>query len=107
MEDLLLGHPSVEDVAVLGIPDDYSGERPKAYIVLQKNKKDNPEGVGKALIKYVQEKKVRHKWIREIEIVDEIPKSASGKILRRILRDMAKEGKKGTIIKDDSVKAKL
>lgn len=59
------------------------------------------------MIKYVQEKKVRHKWVKEVEIVDEIPKSASGKILRRILRDMAKEGKKGTIIKDDNQRAKL
>lgn len=107
MEDLLLGHPNVEDVAVLGIPDDYSGERPKAYIVLQKNKRDDPQSAGKTLIKYVQEKKVRHKWVKEIEIVDEIPKSASGKILRRILRDMAKQGNKGTIIKDDTARAKL
>lgn len=92
---------------MLGIPDDYSGERPKAYIVLQKNKRDDPQAAGKRLIKYVQEKKVRHKWVKEVEVVDEIPKSASGKILRRILRDMAKEGNKGTIIKDDNARAKL
>lgn len=92
---------------MLGIPDDYSGERPKAYIVLQKNKRDDAQAAGKRLIKYVQEKKVRHKWVKEIEVVDEIPKSASGKILRRILRDMAKEGNKGTIIKDDNARAKL
>lgn len=107
LEDLLLGHPDVEDVAALGIPDDYAGERPKAYIVLQKDKRDDPQAAGKRLIKYVQEKKVRHKWVKEIEIVDEIPKSASGKILRRILRDMAKSGNKGTIIRDESQKAKL
>lgn len=107
LEDLLLGHPDVEDVAALGIPDDYSGERPKAYIVLQKHKKEDAEATAKKLIKYVQEKKVRHKWVKEIEIVDEIPKSASGKILRRILRDMAKQGKKGIVVKDDSARAKL
>lgn len=107
LEDLLLGHPDVEDVACLGIPDDYSGERPKAYIVLQTNKRKNPEEAGKGLIKYVQEKKVRHKWVKEIEIVDEIPKSASGKILRRILRDMAKKGSKGVVIRDDNARAKL
>lgn len=50
---------------------------------------------------------MRHKWVKEIEVVDEIPKSASGKILRRILRDMAKQGKKGTIIRDDNPRAKL
>lgn len=102
-----MGHPDVEDVAALGIPDDYSGERPKAYIVLQKHKRDDAENVAKSLIKYVQEKKVRHKWVKEIEIVEEIPKSASGKILRRILRDMAKQGSKGLVVRDDAVKAKL
>lgn len=93
-------------MACLGIPDDYAGERPKAYIVLQ-NKKGNAEETGKKLLKYVQEKKVRHKWVTEIEIIDEIPKSASGKILRRILRDMAKQKKKGVVIKVDSQRAKL
>ena len=104
---MLLGHPDVEDVAVLGVPDDYSGERPKAYIVIQQDKRGNPQAVGRKLIKYVQEKKVRHKWIKEVEVVDEIPKSASGKILRRVLRDMAKAGSKGVIVKDDKVPAKL
>lgn len=71
---------------------------------MQKNKRDDAQAAGKTLIKYVQEKKVRHKWVKEIEIVDEIPKSASGKILRRILRDMAKAGSKGTIVRDDRAK---
>jgi len=111
LEDLLLGDPDVSDVAALGIPDDYAGERPKAYIVLQSAAQSDPQAAGKRLIKYVQEKKVRHKWITEVEIVDEIPKSASGKILRRILRDMAKPGsgsKRGVIVKEDAkVKAKI
>lgn len=107
MEDLLLGHPDVEDVACLGIPDEYSGEKPKAYIVLKASKRNNATEVAQALIKYVQEKKVRHKWVKEIEVIDEIPKSASGKILRRILRDMAKAGTKGTVVKDERVSAKL
>jgi len=103
----LLGHPDVEDVAVLGIPDDYAGERPKAYMVLQKDKRSDPQAACKRLIQYVQEKKVRHKWIKEIEIIDEIPKSPSGKILRRVLRDMAKEGKHGVVYKDDTARARL
>lgn len=91
LEDLLLGHPMIEDVAVGAIADDYTGQRPKAYIVL---KPTSREGKGKEQIlallrgvkQYVQEKKVRHKWITEVELVKEIPKSASGKILRRVLR---------------------
>jgi acyl-CoA synthetase (AMP-forming)/AMP-acid ligase II len=100
LEDLLLGHPEVEDVAVLGIADEWAGERPKAYVVLAGKAKREPEKVGQRLIKYVQEKKVRHKWVVEIECVDEIPKSASGKILRRVLRDMDKKGQHGVVVKD-------
>lgn len=94
-------------MACLGIPDDWAGERPKAYIVLNKAKRNDPENTAKKLIKYVQEKKVRHKWITEIEIIDEIPKSASGKILRRILRDLSKQGSKGVVVKDERARAKL
>lgn len=71
LEDLLLGHPDVEDVAVLGIPEDYAGERPKAYIVVKQSQKGEAEAVGEALIQYVRENKVRHKWITEVEIIGE------------------------------------
>jgi acyl-CoA synthetase (AMP-forming)/AMP-acid ligase II len=107
LEDLLLGHPEVEDVAVLGIADEWAGERPKAYVVLAGKAKSEPENVGRRLIKYVQEKKVRHKWVVEIECVDEIPKSASGKILRRVLRDMDKKGQHGIVVKDKRERARL
>jgi 4-coumarate--CoA ligase len=108
LEDLLLGHDSVEDVAVLGIPDDYSGERPKAYIVLKPAVRNSDvQGAGKSLIKYVQDKKVRHKWVTEVEFIEEIPKSPSGKILRRVLRDMARSGKKGVVVKDNRERARL
>ena len=107
LEDLLLGHPKVEDVAVLGIRDDYSGERPKAYVVLAGGKKGS-EGVGRELIQYVRERKVRHKWITEVEFVDVIPKSASGKILRRVLRDRGRNAEKGAVVRDEVVdRAKL
>ncbi|KAF2807768.1 4-coumarate-CoA ligase 2 [Mytilinidion resinicola] len=86
LEDLLLGHPQVEDVAVMGIKDDYSGELPKAFVVL-KDGVNASEEVGRALMKWVRERKTRYKWIKEVEFVNEIPKSASGKILRRMLRD--------------------
>ena len=107
LEDLLLGHVHVEDVAVLGIPDDYSGEKPKAYIVPRPGAPGKGM-LGKALLQYVKEKKVRHKWLKEIEFIEEIPKSASGKILRRVLKDMAKGPEKGTIVRDVvTEKAKL
>ncbi|KAM3525494.1 hypothetical protein MY4038_007284 [Beauveria bassiana] len=86
LEDLLLGNPHVKDAAVCGIGDSHSGERPKAYVVLQDNAPPAEEA-GKALLEFVQSKKARHKWLAEVEIVGSIPKSAAGKILRRKLRD--------------------
>ncbi|WPH00539.1 Hypothetical protein R9X50_00336800 [Acrodontium crateriforme] len=100
LEDLLLGHDKVEDVAVLGINDDYSGEVPKAYVVLKPGQKEGQE-VGRELIKYVKEKKVRYKVVKEIEFIDVIPKSASGKILRRVLRDKSRSGEHGVVVRDE------
>ncbi|KAF4554117.1 AMP-binding enzyme-like protein 15 [Elsinoe fawcettii] len=114
LEDLLLGEERVEDVAVLGIKDDYEGEVPKAYVVLkagveQGQTEKDLVGIGKELLKFVREKKVRHKWVKEVEFTDEIPKSASGKILRRVLRDKERgKGRKGLVVRDDAGrKAKL
>ncbi|KAI7535322.1 acetyl-CoA synthetase-like protein [Hortaea werneckii] len=100
LEDLLLGHEKVEDVAVLGIQDDYSGEVPKAYVVAKPSYKPGQE-LGRELIAYVKEKKVRHKAVKEIEFIDAIPKSASGKILRRVLRDQGKKGEHGVVVRDE------
>lgn len=105
LEDLLLGHPKVEDVAVLGIPDDYSGEVPKAYIVpkagiVKDGDEQSAHNLGLELLKYVRDKKVRAKHVKEVEFIDVIPKSASGKILRRVLRDKSRGGEKGIIVRD-------
>lgn len=85
LEDLLLGHAKVQDCAVIAVEDDCSGERPFGFIVL----KDGVEryGVESEVMSYVTEKKVRHKWLVGIQVVESIPKSASGKILRRVLTD--------------------
>ena len=106
LEDLLLGHPHVEDCAVLGIRDDYSGEKPKAYVV-RKSTAPQEKELGKALLEYVRENKVRHKALKEVEFIGEIPKSGSGKILRRVLRDLEKKGSGGIVVTDEGVKAKL
>ncbi|ORY66136.1 uncharacterized protein BCR38DRAFT_522981 [Pseudomassariella vexata] len=106
LEDLLLGHGKIEDCAVLGIPDHWAGERPKAYVVLQKGYVPD-ERTGLEIIRYVEEKKVRHKWIKEVEFIDEIPKSVSGKILRRVLRDRVKHGGKEGFGNVRASKAKL
>ncbi|KAG8623613.1 hypothetical protein KVT40_008589 [Elsinoe batatas] len=114
LEDLLLGEERVEDVAVLGIRDDYEGEVPKAYVVLKPGvmegkREEELRRVGRELLRFVRERKVRHKWVREVEFAEVIPKSASGKILRRLLRDKERGGeKKGIVVRDEAGrKAKL
>jgi 4-coumarate--CoA ligase len=88
LEDLLLSHPDVDDCAVLGIPDEYSAERPKAYIVL-KSHVEPSEAVGRALIEYVKERRVRYKWLKEVEYIDIIPKSPSSKKRREGKEDLS------------------
>ena len=86
LEDLLLGEAEVEDVAVLGIADEYSGERPKAYVVLKQGNQGQEASVGRRLMGVVKERKVKYKWLAEIEFTDVIPKSPTGKLLRRVLK---------------------
>ena len=83
LEGLLLTHPAVADAAVIGIPDDEAGEIPKAFITL----KPGASATGTEIQEFVAGEVATYKQIRLIEFIDEIPKSASGKILRRELRD--------------------
>ena len=83
LEGLLITHPEVNDVAVIGIPDESAGELPKAFIV----RSPGSEVTAEDLQAFVAEHVASYKHIRLVEFIDEIPKSASGKILRRLLRD--------------------
>jgi acyl-CoA synthetase (AMP-forming)/AMP-acid ligase II len=83
LEALLISHPAVADVAVIGIPDEEAGERPKAFIVL----KPGAEATASELQEFVAEHVAHYKRLGEVAFVDAIPKSPSGKILRRLLRD--------------------
>mmetsp|Transcript_26866 Transcript_26866/g.57137 ORF Transcript_26866/g.57137 Transcript_26866/m.57137 type:complete len:209 (-) Transcript_26866:148-774(-) len=91
LEELLLTNEHVQDVAVIQVPDEVSGELPRAYVVLKPSA--NPEEVTEAYLKdWVKERVAPYKRIEGgVVYVDQIPKSASGKILRRILRDIAKK----------------
>ena len=81
LEAVLVSHPKVNDAGVIGVPMDDGGEAPKACVVVD-------DGVeAEELLAYVAERVAPYKRIREVEFVDEVPKSASGKILRRILRE--------------------
>jgi long-chain acyl-CoA synthetase len=79
LEAVLLQHSCVADCAVIGKPDTVAGEIPKAFVALRSGAKVTEE----ELIKFVAEKVAGYKKIREVEFVDAIPRSASGKVLRR------------------------
>jgi acyl-CoA synthetase (AMP-forming)/AMP-acid ligase II len=81
LEAVLVSHPQVKDAGVIGAPMDDGGEAPKACVVAE----DGLEA--DELMAWVAERVAPYKRIREVEFVDEIPKSASGKILRRLLRE--------------------
>ena len=81
LEALLLTHPDVQDAAVIGVPDDDGQEVPKAFVV-----RASDDVTADALMAWVGERVAAHKKIRRVEFIDAVPKSASGKILRKDLR---------------------
>jgi acyl-CoA synthetase (AMP-forming)/AMP-acid ligase II len=85
LEALLLTHPQIGDAAVIPVPDEEAGEIPKAFVVV----KPGEELTAAAVQEFVAAHVAHYKQVRQVEFVDEIPKSASGKILRRLLRDRA------------------
>ena len=79
LETVLLAHPLVKDAAVVPVPDETAGQIPKAFIVCD----ESLEPI--ELMAWVGERVSPHKRIRKVEFTDAIPRSASGKILRRVL----------------------
>ncbi len=79
LEALLISHPAIADAAVIPSPDEEAGEIPKAFVVLKEPM------TAAEIMAFVADNVAPHKKIRKLELVDEIPKSASGKILRRVL----------------------
>ncbi|KAL9945749.1 hypothetical protein ACHAQF_006395 [Verticillium nonalfalfae] len=96
LEAHLLAHEFVSDCAVIQVPDDRAGEVPKAYVVKTKRADGrSDEDVARAIAKHVEDHKARHKWLKGgVEFIEIIPKSPSGKILRRLLRDKEKADRK-------------
>jgi acyl-CoA synthetase (AMP-forming)/AMP-acid ligase II len=86
LEALLLTHPAVADAAVVPSPDDVAGEIPKAFVVLRDAVSDE------ALLAFVARRVAPYKKIRRLELTDAIPKSPSGKILRRVLVERERAG---------------
>ena len=81
LESLLISHPGVTDAAVVPKPDEEAGEVPKAFVVR------SGDISAEELMEFVADTVAPYKKLREVEFIDEIPRSPSGKILRRVLRD--------------------
>ena len=84
LEALLLTHPAVLDAAVIRKADEEAGEVPKAFVV-RKPDEVSRTTTAEAIMTFVAERVAPHKRIRHLEFIEQIPKSASGKILRRLL----------------------
>jgi long-chain acyl-CoA synthetase len=83
VEDVLYGHPAVREAAVVGVPDAYRGETVKAFVSLRPGESVEAD----ELIAFCRERMAAYKYPRVVELVDELPRTASGKVLRRVLRD--------------------
>jgi long-chain acyl-CoA synthetase len=86
LESLLMEHPAVMDSAVIGVPDDEAGELIKGLVVLRKGQDATPDEI----IAFANGKLAGYKRIHIIEIIEVVPKTASGKILRRELKEREK-----------------
>ncbi|CAO1615029.1 unnamed protein product [Sympodiomycopsis kandeliae] len=103
LEGWILNHDAVGDVGVIGYPDESAGEIPLAFVSLAEDTKKrlstlsdterqkDEENIKASVMKFVADNKVRYKHLGGVVIIEAIPKTASGKILRRTLREMGKK----------------
>jgi long-chain acyl-CoA synthetase len=83
VEDVLYEHEAVREAAVVGVADEYRGESVKAFISLKPGRSVEPDEI----VAFCKERMAAYKYPRSVEVLDEIPKTATGKMLRRLLRD--------------------
>lgn len=92
LEGKLMDHPNVNDVCVISVQDEeQQTEIPRAYVVASEKGKDGDEQA-EEIVEWLNAKVANHKKLRGgVKFIEEIPKSASGKILRRVLKDKVKQ----------------
>jgi acyl-CoA synthetase (AMP-forming)/AMP-acid ligase II len=86
LEDIIQSHPAVLDAAVIGAPDEEAGEIPVAFVV----RKEGAVLGAEELMQFVAARVAPYKKVRAVEFIDQIPKSPTGKILRRLLKKRAR-----------------
>ena len=82
----MLFRSAVVDAAVVGAPDPVRGQVAKAYIVAREPRRDTAEDIQA----FMKEKLARHEYPRQVEFVDELPRTPAGKVNRKLLRDRAR-----------------
>jgi acyl-CoA synthetase (AMP-forming)/AMP-acid ligase II len=87
LEAVLISHPLVADAAVVASPDEEAGEVPKAFLVLKDNQATDREGAAQEIMAYVTGQVAHYKRVRRYEFVESIPRTSSGKIVRRELAE--------------------
>ena len=88
LESMLATHPSILEVGVVAVPDSHWGERPKAFVTV----KDGEQLNGEEVVDWAKHKSEISKFMvpREVVVVDELPKTSTGKIKKNVLREWAK-----------------
>jgi len=89
VEDILYAHPKIDEVAVIGVPDPEWGQEPKAVVVLKKGETATPEEI----MEFCRQRLSSFKRPRYVAFVDELPRTSTGKVLKRVLREQYGEPK--------------
>lgn len=89
MEAVVAGHPAVAECAVIGIHDELKGQRPSGYVVLKSGVDIDPETLRKELVARVRDQIGAVATFRDVTVVGALPKTRSGKILRKTMRQIA------------------
>jgi acetyl-CoA synthetase len=89
VESTLVSNPQVAEAAVIGVPDELSGQAIVAFVIPEGNAPSEPEALAAELRDYVAEKIGKLARPKRIVVCDDLPKTRSGKIMRRILRDIS------------------
>jgi fatty-acyl-CoA synthase len=93
VEQAIVSHPAVLEAAVIGVPDEQWGERPKAFVVLAPGQ----SATGEELVEHVKTKIARYKAPREVELVEALPKTSTGKVQKFELREREWAGRTSRI----------
>jgi benzoate-CoA ligase len=91
IEEVIMQHPAVKEVAVVGKPDEVRGEVPVAYIILKEGYTPS-DALADEIKKLVRSQLAAYKQVRELKFVEDFPRGPTGKVLRRVLRQMSIKG---------------